>query len=390
MTVVTALRRVFGIPLALLLALLLQVVLVNRLSRPGGGAPDLVLLVVAATGATAGPLAGLLAGFCGGLALDIAPPGGHLAGEYALIFCLVGYGCGRLRAVADPMEEHGSVISVAVTAVGVAGGEVAKAGLGMMLSDPEVTGPVIKHVLPGAVLYDLLLCPFVLWLIAAAVRGPAPARAADPHQRRSWAMPQYGALRLAGAGAAPRLKLGGGSLATTRAPRRTEPRLKLGGGSLTAARAPRRKEPKLRLAGSSSPLSARTARGGSPGSLPPSARRPVSLNFSGASRGRGGAGTAVPRRKSPGKGWLRSSGTAGLARFSGSALSARPAVPNFRRHRPGTGWLRPGKAAASSRRSSPGRGWLKAGKPAGPAYKRKSPAKGWLHGGRRRRKGGWR
>ena len=42
-------------------------------------------------------MTGMLAGFAGGLALDIAPPAAHYAGEYALVFCLVGYAAAGSR-----------------------------------------------------------------------------------------------------------------------------------------------------------------------------------------------------------------------------------------------------------------------------------------------------
>lgn len=375
MTVSTSIRRGIGIPVALLLALVLQVVIVNRLPLPGGGVPDLVLLVVTAVGATTGPVTGMLTGFCGGLALDIAPPGGHLAGEYALVFCLAGYACGRVRGYADQMQTGASVTSLVVMAAGAAGGEAAKAVLGRMLSDPDMALPVVKHVLPGAILYDLLLCPFVLWLVAALVRVHEPGYVTEPRQRRARVAPEYGALGLAGAGAVPKLKFGGGPPA--------------------AAQQPRRKEPRLNLAGAGSAFTTRTNGGVSSGSLPASARRPASVHFSVASRGgivggsalrpgkaagsgsrqaapgkgwlRAGknAGSAAARPKEPGRGWLKVSSPAGLARFSGSALS-RPAVPKFRRRSPGRGWLRVGKPVVTPKFRSPGRGWLKAGKPTKP------------------------
>jgi rod shape-determining protein MreD len=339
---VTVFRRAVAIPVALLLALLLQVTVVNRTPLPGAAAPDLVLLVVTAVGATTGPLAGLLAGFFGGLALDIAPPGGHLAGEYALVFCLAGFACGRLRQVADPREEHASLTSLTVMAIGAVAGEAGAVALAMMLSDPAVTGPAIKRVLPGAILYDLLLCPFVLWLTAAVLhRRTATAGAPEMHRRPVAA--RYGAIRLAGAGAAPRLRLGGARPAI--------------------ATAPRRKEPKLRLAGAGSSLSPRTRPGSSPSSLPPSARRPVTVHFT-ASPGKSWLRTGQPRvsggqRKSPPRGWLRS---------AGPSRAGKPAT-------------------ASWQRRSPGKGWLKTSKPS-PSWRRKSPAKGWLSGGKSRRSGG--
>ena len=55
-------------------AVVLQLTVVNRLTLPGGGAPDLVLLVVIALALCGGPAAGALTGFCAGLSLDLAPP----------------------------------------------------------------------------------------------------------------------------------------------------------------------------------------------------------------------------------------------------------------------------------------------------------------------------
>ena len=90
-----------ALPVALFVAVAVQLTVVNRLPLPGGTAPDLVLLLVAAVAVSTGPMTGLLTGFAGGLALDIAPPATHSAGEYALIFCLVGYFAARIVAAAS-------------------------------------------------------------------------------------------------------------------------------------------------------------------------------------------------------------------------------------------------------------------------------------------------
>ena len=89
-------RRLILSVVLVAVALAAQLTIVNRLALPGGGGPDLVLLVVVALALTGGPLAGTLTGFLARLALDVAPPAGHTVGEYALVFCLVGYVCGRL------------------------------------------------------------------------------------------------------------------------------------------------------------------------------------------------------------------------------------------------------------------------------------------------------
>src|SRR5580704_10815656 len=84
-----------------LAAVLLQVTVVNNVRWPGGSPPDLVLVAVIALALATGPLPGSVTGFGAGLALDIAPAASHLLGQDALVFCLLGYLCGRLR---EPLE----------------------------------------------------------------------------------------------------------------------------------------------------------------------------------------------------------------------------------------------------------------------------------------------
>ena len=60
-----------------------------------------MLFAVVALALTGGPLPGLLTGFLAGLALDVAPPASHAIGQYALVFCVVGYACGRLAGLGD-------------------------------------------------------------------------------------------------------------------------------------------------------------------------------------------------------------------------------------------------------------------------------------------------
>jgi rod shape-determining protein MreD len=155
-------------------AVILQLAVADRIAFPGGAGPDLVLLTVAALALATGPMAGAVTGFCAGLALDVAPPAGHLVGQDALVFCLVGYACGLIatRPGSDgvPEREHSALFEIGVTAAGAACGEGMAAALGVMFSDPRVTWPAIKHVLPVAIGYDLLLSPFVLFAAAAMLR----------------------------------------------------------------------------------------------------------------------------------------------------------------------------------------------------------------------------
>ncbi len=200
-------------------AILLQIAVADRITFPGGTGPDLVLLTVAALALANGPMAGIVTGFCAGLALDVAPPAGHLVGQDALVFCLVGYACGLLATgpVVDgvPEQEYSALFEIGVTAAGAACGEALAAGLGVMLSDPRVSWPAIKHVLPLAIGYDLLLSPFVLFAVAAMLRlagrgAPAsPAAASSAALRRAaWAaVPSSGAVRQVAGTNAPRLRL---------------------------------------------------------------------------------------------------------------------------------------------------------------------------------------
>jgi rod shape-determining protein MreD len=371
-------RRALLIPLILLAAVIGQLAVVNRAPLPGhGGVPDLVLLVVTALGVVAGPMTGLLAGFAGGLAIDIAPPGGHLAGEYALVYCLAGYACGRIRdAVQGGNQERSATTSLTVMAVGVAAGEVGKAALGLMLSDPNVTGPAIRHVLPAAVVYDLLLCPLVLWVVSAAVGRPAAERAPrsaflDVPRLAFLDVPRWApAFRPASTGAAPPLRLAGSSTPTV--PRSV------------------RAEPKLRLARGGSSLSSRT---GGPYSSSQSALgggRPVRVNFTGSGSALNTSRAAAFQAKSPGKGWLNTDKQAGPAwqpatPGKGWARTGKPAGITARQARsPGKGWLRVGRPGppvgmTNWQGRSPGRGWLRTVKFAGPAaWRTQSPGSGWL------------
>ncbi len=224
----------------------LQLTIVDRIAFPGGAGPDLVLLVVAALALAGGPMAGVLTGFLAGLALDVAPPGSHFVGQNALVFCLVGYLCGLLAddGSGDAEQGHTALFEIVVTAAGAVCGEALLALLGVMLSDPRVTWPAITNVLPAAVAYDVLLCPFVLYAVAAALRlagargegrraGWSPSQARTPGPGAS-----QGAIRQLADGNGPRLRLSerdkGPGVAGLRGPgtarptARREPQLKLG------------------------------------------------------------------------------------------------------------------------------------------------------------------
>ncbi len=297
------------------ITVVVQLTIVDRIAFPGGTGPDLVLLAVAALALAGGPLAGALIGFSAGLALDIAPPGSHLVGQDALVFCLVGYLCGLVAEVPTgdgvPEQGHTALFEIVITAAGAVFGEALGALLGVMLSDPRVTWPAVKHVLPVAVIYDVLLAPFVLLAVAAALRlAGARGVRGDWSPRPQWvpggrppglAPAAQGAVRQMNGGSTPRLRLserakgegwvGGarGALAQSvggRPAARREPRLNLArSGSPSRGRPAAKREPRLNL-----------ARSGSPSRGRPAAKREPRLNLarSGSlSRGRPLAGGAL-------------------------------------------------------------------------------------------------
>ena len=164
-------RRVAFSAALLLLALLVQLSVFGNLRLPGGAGPDLVLVVVVALALTGGPVEGMLGGFFAGLALDVAPPATHLVGQYALVFCVVGYAVGRLGSKLD----ESAWVPLAVVAVGSAVGELLFALTGMIFGNLDITWSTIGHVLPASVVYDVLLSPFVLYAVVRARALAAPA-----------------------------------------------------------------------------------------------------------------------------------------------------------------------------------------------------------------------
>src|SRR5215831_7719012 len=122
----------------------------------------------------------MLIGFGAGLALDMAPPASNLLGLSALVFCLVGYGCGLLRG---PLERS-AWLPLAAVVLGVTAGEALYALVGMTFGDPDITWQSVRLMLPVAVVYDILLCPFVMYAVArfggyggwaaAGTRAPEP------------------------------------------------------------------------------------------------------------------------------------------------------------------------------------------------------------------------
>ncbi len=149
--------RALAITMTVTLAVVLHVTVFGYFSYDGV-VPNLALLVVVAAALVRGPEFAAVLGFVAGLAVDLAPPADHVAGRWALALVVVGYIVGRVR------HDAGTSAVAAVVAVAASSfiGTSVFALSGMLLGDPVVPGVEALQVIPVAVLYDVLLTPFVL------------------------------------------------------------------------------------------------------------------------------------------------------------------------------------------------------------------------------------
>ena len=332
-------RAVFTV-LAVLTAVVLQTSVLDRLPFPGGFPPNLVLVLVVTLALAGGPLAGTVIGFAAGLALDIAPPATGLLGLNALVFCAIGYGCGRLRG---PMERS-AWLPLAVVAAATAVGEVLYALAGLTLGDPDITWQSMRQVLPPVIVYSVLISPFVLYLVirfsgfggwaTAGARGPGLLTGSELGRLRLLGAPATGFAGLAATGVAVRDTHSG-----------REPRLRpagrgpdawIGGrpaapGQSGGARVQRSRPLRLRggVAGSAASGAVGAGRAAAPA-------RPVHLRLGVTRRGDGRLAG------SPGRGQL---GLTGAAR---PGRAARPGKNAFR------GTALPGAASRPSQGLQPG------------------------------------
>lgn len=168
----TALRALVG-AVAVLLALVLQVSLFPHLSWQGV-VPNLVLLVVVAAALSRGAGHAMVLGFAAGVLLDLAPPADHVAGRWALALVLVAFVASQVRQETRPS----TVTVLGTVAVSSFVGTSVFALSGLVLGEPVGTVPEVLGVIGVAVLWDLLLTPFVLPLTMRALDRTDTARQA--------------------------------------------------------------------------------------------------------------------------------------------------------------------------------------------------------------------
>lgn len=155
--------RVFGV---VFVASLVQAVLVSSLVV-GGGAPDVLLLVVISVGLLRGAVPGALAGFLGGLVIDLLTL--DTLGLSSLVLTLAGFWAGRY-AETTARGRHLPAL-VAAPAITVLAAVLASA-LRYLLGE-EV---VVQQALVAALLPTLLLNIALALPVHALVRAAVPVR----------------------------------------------------------------------------------------------------------------------------------------------------------------------------------------------------------------------
>ena len=165
------LRALAGAALVVV-ALVLQVSLFPYVAWHGI-VPNLCLLVVVGAALTRGPQFAMTLGFVAGVLLDLAPPADHVAGRWALALMLVGYVAGRVRQDVRP-SAVGVVTTVAASSFL---GTSVFALSGLLLGDLDVGVPGLLQVIGVAVVWDVLLTPFVLPVVMRLLDRLEPATA---------------------------------------------------------------------------------------------------------------------------------------------------------------------------------------------------------------------
>jgi rod shape-determining protein MreD len=138
-------------------ALVLQVAVFPHFAWEGI-VPNFCLLVVVAAALVRGPAFAATLGFFAGLLLDLAPPADHVAGRWALALVLVGYVAGLMRQ--DTRPTLGTIVATVAASSFV--GTSVYALTGLLLGDATSGAGDLARVILVALVWDVLLAPFVI------------------------------------------------------------------------------------------------------------------------------------------------------------------------------------------------------------------------------------
>lgn len=147
--------RVLLALLTLVTAITLQSTALSLLPAPGGGRPDLVIVLVVCVALVDGPNTGVVFGFTAGLALDLLSQ--HPLGVLALVLAVFGYVVGSGR------DRLGSSwwVPVVLTGCAAVATPIAVGALLALVGDPRAGAAGLVASLPSSVLYDVALAALV-------------------------------------------------------------------------------------------------------------------------------------------------------------------------------------------------------------------------------------
>jgi rod shape-determining protein MreD len=153
-------------------ALVLQVAVFPHFAWEGI-VPNFCLLVVVAAALVRGPAFAATLGFFAGLLLDLAPPADHVAGRWALALVLVGYVAGLMRQ--DTRPTLGTIVATVAASSFV--GTSVYALTGLLLGDATSGAGDLARVILVALVWDVLLAPFVIPVLMRLFTRLEPAGA---------------------------------------------------------------------------------------------------------------------------------------------------------------------------------------------------------------------
>ena len=159
------------VPLILLLFLVMELTVLDRL-RVFGAGPDVMLLLAVVAGIVGGPRAGALLGFASGIVLDLflETP----MGLSALVFCLVGYAVGNIQG---GVLRAAWWIPIVTTFVASVAGVLFYALVATVVGQPHL---VTTHLLIVAVVvgvFNALVAPIALRLVRWSISDATSERA---------------------------------------------------------------------------------------------------------------------------------------------------------------------------------------------------------------------
>jgi rod shape-determining protein MreD len=159
------------IPLVLLLFLVIELTVLDRL-RVFGAGPDIMLLLAIMAGIVGGPRAGVLFGFAAGIALDLflETP----MGLSALVFCLVGYAVGSIQG---GVLRASWWIPIVTTFVASVAGVLLYALVATVVGLPELVTPHLFVVAAVVGAFNALVAPIALRLVRWSIDTPERAYA---------------------------------------------------------------------------------------------------------------------------------------------------------------------------------------------------------------------